>query len=78
MITEILKDKELRDYLIAMVDDGCGITLQVQCEVERYLKGNISHDEMMNHLEKEWKFQRRQRVGVEPLNTKKHLLEIGA
>lgn len=61
MITQILKDKELRDYLIAMVDDGCDINLQVQCEVERWLKGNLSHDEMMDHLEQEWQFQRRQR-----------------
>ena len=61
MITQILKDKELREYLIAMVDDGCEVNLQVQCEVERYLKGNIDHDEMMDHLEQEWRFQRRQR-----------------
>lgn len=61
MITEILKDKELRDYLTAMVDDGCEVNLQVQCEVERWLKGNLSHDEMMSHLEQEWQFQRRQR-----------------
>lgn len=61
MITEILRDKELRDYLIAMVEDGCEVNLQVQCEIERYLKGNINHSEMMTHLEAEWKFQRRQR-----------------
>ena len=61
MITEILKNKELRDYLIAMVDDGCKINLQVQCEIERWIKGNLSHSEMMEHLESEWKFQRRQR-----------------
>ncbi|MFN0602672.1 hypothetical protein [Facklamia hominis] len=62
MITEILRDKELRGYLIAMVDDGCEVNLQVQCEIERYLKGNISHSEMMTHLESEWQFQRRQRL----------------
>ncbi|EPH12565.1 hypothetical protein [Facklamia hominis] len=61
MITQILKDKELRDYLVAMVDDGCEVNLQVQCEVERFLKGNINHSEMMDHLEAEWQFQRRQR-----------------
>ena len=61
MITEILRDKELGGYLIAMVDDGCNINLQVQCEVERYLKGNINHKEMMEHLEAEWQFQRRQK-----------------
>lgn len=61
MITEILKDKELTDYLSSMVDDGCNINLQVQCEIERYLKGNINHSEMMTHLEAEWKFQRGQR-----------------
>ena len=32
MITDILRDKELRDYLAAMVDDGCEINLQVKCE----------------------------------------------
>ena len=61
MITDILRDKELRDYLAAMVDDGCEINLQVKCEVERYLKGNLSHEEMMDHLESEWEFQRRQK-----------------
>lgn len=61
MITKILKDKELREYLTAMVDDGCEVNLQVQCEIERFLKGNINHSEMMDHLEQEWKFQRRQR-----------------
>lgn len=61
MITQILKDKELREYLIAMVDDGCEVNLQIQCEIERFLKGNIDHSEMMDHLEQEWKFQRRQR-----------------
>lgn len=66
MITEILKDKELTDYLSSMVDDGCNINLQVQCEVERWLKGNINHSEMMDHLEQEWRFQRRQRDRVEP------------
>lgn len=61
MITEILKDGELTEYLSAMVEDGCEVNLQVQCEIERYLKGNINHSEMMTHLEAEWKFQRRQR-----------------
>lgn len=61
MITEILKDRELRDYLIAMVDDDCEINLQVQCEIERWLKGNINRREMMDHLESEWEFQRRQK-----------------
>lgn len=61
MITDILRDKELTDYLSSMVDDGCEVNLQVKCEVERYLKGNLSHEEMMDHLEQEWQFQRRQR-----------------
>ncbi|MDK7186884.1 hypothetical protein [Facklamia hominis] len=61
MITEILKDEELTEYLSEMVKDGCEINLQVQCEIERWLKGYITHSEMMSHLEKEWKFQRRQR-----------------
>ena len=61
MITEILKDKELTDFLSSMVDDGCEVNLQVKCEVERYLKGNLSHEEMMDHLGSEWEFQRRQK-----------------
>ncbi|RYC97894.1 hypothetical protein [Facklamia hominis] len=61
MITEILRDKELRDYLIAMVEDGCEVNLQVKCEIERWIKGNIDHSEMMEHLESEWRFQRRQK-----------------
>ncbi len=61
MITEILRDKELRDYLIAMVEDGCEVNLQVKCEIERWIKGNIDHSEMMKHLESEWRFQRRQK-----------------
>lgn len=61
MITEILKDRELTEYLSAMVDDGCEINLQVQCEIERHLIGNIDHSEMMSHLEEEWQFQRRQK-----------------
>ena len=58
MITEILKDKELKDYLSAMVDDGCEVNLQVQCEIERWIKGYIDHSEMLDHLEKEWQFQK--------------------
>lgn len=61
MITEILKDEELTYYLSEMVKDGCEINLQVQCEIERYLKGYIDHEEMMEHIEKEWNFQRRQK-----------------
>lgn len=61
MITEILKDDELTEYLSEMVKDGCEINLQVQCEIERWLKGYINHSEMMDHLEKEWRFQRRQK-----------------
>lgn len=61
MITEILKDEELTNYLSEMVKDGCEINLQIQCEIERYLKRFIGHEEMMEHIEKEWIFQRRQR-----------------
>ncbi|PKY93009.1 hypothetical protein [Facklamia hominis] len=61
MITEILKDEELTNYLSEMVKDGCEINLQVQCEIERYLKRFIDHEEMMEHIEKEWIFQRRQK-----------------
>lgn len=61
MITEILKDDELTEYLSEMVKDGCEINLQVQCEIERWIKGYITYSEMMAHLEKEWKFQRRKR-----------------
>lgn len=57
MITQILKDRELREYLIAMVDEGCTITIQVQSEIARFLQGLITHDEMMIHLESEWRWQ---------------------
>lgn len=58
MITEILKDDELTEYLSEMVKDGCEINLQVQCEIERWLKGYIDYSDMMSHLEKEWQFQK--------------------
>lgn len=57
MINNILKDKELREFLSAMADDGCEINIQVQSEIARHLQGLITHEEMMSHLESEWRWQ---------------------
>ncbi|MGX7141415.1 hypothetical protein ACWOBX_08185 [Facklamia languida] len=57
MLTPIFKDKELREYLSSMADDGCEINLQVQSEIARHFQGLITHEEMMNHLESEWRWQ---------------------
>lgn len=58
MLTEILKDKELTNYLMAMVEDGCEANLQVQSEIARHFQGLITHDQMMEHLNTEWEFQK--------------------
>lgn len=40
-----------------MAIDGCEINLQVQSEIARFLQGLISHDEMMEHITSEWRWQ---------------------
>lgn len=57
MLTKIFKDKELTNYLMAMAADGCEINLQVQSEIARHFQGLIDREQMMEHLESEWRWQ---------------------
>lgn len=64
MLTEILKDKELTNYLMAMVEDGCEANLQVQSEIARHFQGLTTHDQMMEHLKTEWEFQKNKKAPI--------------
>ena len=60
MITRILKERELREYLSAMVDDNCTITHHVIDIISRFFQGHITKSDLFTRLEEEWKYQEEQ------------------
>lgn len=58
VINTVFMDKEVRDYLSAIVDSGCRINPMMLADLKRFNDGRLNKDELLKYLELAWEWQK--------------------